>query len=266
MHWRAYWLILLAGFRRQSRYRLALLAGLLANTVFGLIRASVLGATLLAAGGHLAGYSYAELMTFVWLGQGLLGSLNMWGRTDLTERVRAGDIAVDYARPVSVVGAYLATDLGAALYTLLPRGVPALCIGWLAFDLAFAPNAINWFIAPFSIIAGIVISQLVVYSIALLGFWVVETRGFMMAYAVGGSFLAGLAIPVRLMPGWLAAIADATPFPSMLQAPLDIAAGRVLGMEAVAVFGGQLAWLTVMGLLVAGISRLGRRHLEVQGG
>lgn len=95
------------------------------------------------AGGHLAGYSYAELMTFAWLGQGLLGSLNMWGRTDLTERVRAGDIAVDYARPVSVAGAYLATDLGAALYTLLPRGVPALCIGWLAFDLAFAPNALH---------------------------------------------------------------------------------------------------------------------------
>lgn len=266
MRWRAYWLILLAGFRRQSKYRLALLAGLLANTVFGLIRASILGAALFAAGGRLAGYTYAELMTFVWLGQGLLGSVNMWGRTDLTERVRTGDIAVDYARPVSVAGAYLAADLGAALYALLPRGVPALCIGWLAFDLAFAPSPLNWCLAPLSILAGIIISQLVVYSIALLGFWIVETRGFMMAYAVGASFLAGLVIPVRLMPGWLAATAEATPFPSMLQAPLDITAGRVLGMDAVAVFGSQLAWLTVMGLLVAGISRLGRRHLEVQGG
>ncbi len=240
--------------------------GLATNVVFGLVRAAVLAGAVAAAGGGLAGYSHGQLMTFVWLGQGLLGSVNLWGRTDLTERVRTGDIAVDYARPVPVVGAYLATDLGAALYVLVPRGLPVLALGWLVSGLAFTADPVGLALAPVSLLLGMVLAQLTVYGVALLGFWVVETRGFVTAYAGVGSFFAGIGVPVRLMPEWLQAVASCTPWPSMLQVPLDVASGRLVGGEAVAAVGWQVGWLLAVGLLVSGIARLGRRHLEVQGG
>lgn len=266
LSWWVYVLLVKAGFRRQSRYRLAMLAGLFTNIVFGCIRAAVLGAAAFAAGGQLAGYSTAALMGFVWLGQALLGSINLWGRSDLTERVRTGDIAVDFSRPVSVVGAQLATDVGASAYVLIPRAVPSLAIGALTFGLGLATTWTNWLTGLCSVAVGIVLSHLTVYPVALVGLWTVETRGFIAAYAVIASFLAGLVVPVSMMPPWLGQIATATPWPSMLQTPIDILTGRLTGSQMITAFGIQLAWLIAIVGLTGLVFRLGRRHLEVQGG
>lgn len=45
-----------AGFRRHSAYRLSTAAGAFTNSIFGLLRASVLVAALGVAGGTLNGY------------------------------------------------------------------------------------------------------------------------------------------------------------------------------------------------------------------
>ena len=54
--------------------------------------------------------------------------------------------------------------------------------------------------------------------------------------------LCGLFVPVHLFPEWLRIIAYATPFPSMLQTPIDVLSGYVLDMAALAVVGSQFAW------------------------
>ena len=44
----------------------------------------------------------------------------MWGGgspTDLADRIKTGDVALDFYRPVGILGWYLAADVG-------PRGVP----------------------------------------------------------------------------------------------------------------------------------------------
>src|SRR5579862_6397247 len=90
---RVYWRLLVAGFRRQSAYRLAALGGLVANVTFGLLKVAMLFATVRAAGGELHGYDTASMSTYVWLSQGLLGSVNLMGRTDLALRVKDGQVA-----------------------------------------------------------------------------------------------------------------------------------------------------------------------------
>src|SRR6478609_10668516 len=47
---KTFWLLVRAGYRRHSTYRLALLAGMTTNSVFGFIRASILLAALASAG------------------------------------------------------------------------------------------------------------------------------------------------------------------------------------------------------------------------
>ena len=62
----------------------------------------------------------------------------------------------------------------------------------------------------------IVVSCTTVYLVAAPGFWLVEGRGLELLYMVVSGFLAGLFVPVPLFPGWLRAVATATPFPSMM--------------------------------------------------
>lgn len=104
------------------------------------------------------------------------------------------------------------------------------------------------------------------YAVNLAAFWLVEIRGVQLVYTVVSGFLCGLYVPVHWFPPWLGTLAGATPFPSMLQAPIDLFSGRSGLGEAVRVVGVQLAWAAAVLALGQLLTRRGRRVLEVQGG
>jgi ABC-type uncharacterized transport system permease subunit len=85
-----------SGFRRYATYRQATVAGAVTNTVFGLLRCYVLLAVAAGAGGLAAGYDSAQLATYVWVGQGLLAVVMLWGWSDLADRIRTGAVATDH--------------------------------------------------------------------------------------------------------------------------------------------------------------------------
>jgi len=263
---RVYARLLVAGFRRQSTYRLAALGGLVANATFGLLKVAVLFATVRAAGGEVAGYDLAAMSAYIWFSQGLLGSVNLMGRLDLAERIKDGDVAVDFLRPLDLQGATLATETGRALFNLLPRGLPSVLIGALLVGMALPDSPAAWLLGALSVLLGIVVSVAAVYLVAVAGFWMVDVRGLQVLYMVVSGFLAGLFVPIWFFPDPLLVTALATPFPAMLAFPVDLLSGRTEGWAAVGLVGAQLGWLAV--LLVAGqvLTRAGRRVLEVQGG
>lgn len=265
---RTYGLLARAGFRRQSTYRLALLAGLVTNIVFGFIRAAILFAAVESAGGTLAGYTRDTISAYVWLSQGLIGAVNIGGSgsTELSERIRNGDVAVDFTRPVDVQASYLAADLGRAAFTFLPRGVPSVLVGALTVGLALPTDIGPYLLGLVSIVLAVTISFLTGYAVNILGFWLVETRGVRSLYMVTSSFLAGLFVPVGLFPDWLSTLANATPFPSILQVPIDIISGRAVGTEAAKAVAVQCFWVAVTCLAGRALTRAGRHKLEVQGG
>ncbi|MDN5766207.1 MAG: ABC-2 family transporter protein [Humibacillus sp.] len=261
-----FWLLVRAGFRRHSTYRLALLAGMATNSVFGVIRASILLAALASAGTDIAGYDAPTAVAFVWWGQALLGTVNLWGFQEVNDRVRTGDIAVDFLRPVDPQLAYLAGDLGRAGINLLARGLPALAIGALLFHFAWPPGALSWASGLVSVLLAVVVAFAGSFVVNLLAFWLVEVRGIRMLYMIVGGLLSGLYLPVPWFPGWLQTIAQWSPFPSMLQNPLDILAGRVVGVDVISAVGVQVFWAVALLGLGQFVLSAGRRRLEVQGG
>jgi ABC-2 type transport system permease protein len=179
---RVYWRLLAAGFRRRSAYRLAALGGLVANLTFGLLKVAILFAAVRAAGGQLHGYTTASMSTYVWLSQGMLGAVNLDGRTDLALRVRDGQVAVDFLRPVDLQAATLADESGAALFSLLPRGLPSVLLGAVTVGLQLPTQPVFYLLGAVSMVLGVVISAATVYLIAVAGFWLVETRGLQILY------------------------------------------------------------------------------------
>ena len=91
-----------SGFRRWSTYRQAAVAGIFVNTVFGVIKLSILLGVAKSAGGTVAGYDELGLSTYAWMSQALIAVVVMFWWTELADRVRTGDIAVDLARPVDL--------------------------------------------------------------------------------------------------------------------------------------------------------------------
>jgi len=263
---RVYWRLLVAGFRRQSAYRLAMLGGLVANLTFGLLKVAMLFATVRAAGGQLHGYTIGSMSTYVWLSQGILGSVNMYGRTDLALRVKDGQVAVDFLRPVDLQAATIATETGMSLAALIPRGLPSVLLGAATVGLQLPASAVFYLLGIVSLLLGIVISAATAYLIAVAGFWLVETRGLQILYMLAATFLGGLYVPIALFPHWLRILASCTPFPSIMMYPINVLSGLGGATTAVRLVMLQLGWLAVVAAIGQYLTRAGRRRLEVQGG
>ncbi|OAA29025.1 ABC-2 type transport system permease protein [Frankia sp. EI5c] len=263
---RVYGLLLVAGFRRGSTYRLAALGGLVSNVTFGLLKVAVLFAAVGAAGGEVGGYDRAQMSTYIWLSQAMLGSVNFFGGSDIAERIKDGQVSVDFLRPLDVQAATVVTEVGQALFAFVPRGIPQLAIGGLFVGMTLPGSVAVWVLGVVSLLLAVVLSAATVYLVAAVGFWLVETRGVQLVYMVVSGFFAGLFVPISMFPRWLELAVQATPFPSMLMYPVTVLADRVSVGGALTLVAVQVAWLAGVGGLGQVLTRAGRRRLEIQGG
>lgn len=261
-----YWRVLVAGLRRQSTYRLAAFGGLAANVTFGLLKAAMLFATVRAAGGELNGYDLGTMGAYVWLSQALLGSVNLHGGSAFAERIRTGDVAIDFLRPLNPQAASVLTEVGGSIFALLQRGLPTLTIGALTVGMSMPTTPWPYLLGAVSLLLGIVLSWAAAYLVAGSGFWLIETRGLRTLYMVLTGFFAGLFVPIALFPDWLRVIAHCTPFPAMLQYPVDVVSGRVDLATSATLLIQQLGWLAAVVLAGHLLTVAGRTRLEVQGG
>ncbi|MGX6601740.1 ABC transporter permease [Micromonosporaceae bacterium Da 78-11] len=257
-----------SGFRRYATYRQATIAGSFTNIVFGFLRCYVLLAVAAgAAGGRPGGYDPRQLATFVWVGQGLLSVVGLWGWTDLADRIRSGDVAADLLRPVSPVTSFLAADLGRALHGMLTRFLPPLLVGMIFFALSVP---VRWQTVPLfllSVVLAVVCGFGCRFLVNATAYWLHDARGPLVLWTLGSGVLAGLYFPLRLLPEWLTVtIWVATPLPGLLQTPLDVLierdpAGLQAGLVAV-----QAVWAVVLLALARLVQRRAERKLVVQGG
>lgn len=263
---RTYFQLAAAGFHRYSTYRMAIAAGVVTQSVFGFIRVSVMFAAVAAAGGELAGYDQQQASTYVWLGQALLAPVALFGWTELADRIRTGDIAVDLARPVDVQLSWWSADLGRALFQLLTRGLAPLLIGALTIGLALPASWTAYPLGLVSLVLAVSVSFAVRFGVNLIAFWTLDVRGFIGLYLVVAGPFSGLYVPVHLFPDWLKTIAYATPFPSMLQSPIDVLSGRAIGADALLLVGVQAGWLVALTVFTRWLMTRAARRLVVQGG
>lgn len=251
-----------AGFRRYATYRQAVLAGLATNMVFGFLRCAVL-LTVFTGSARVAGYDPSRTVTFVWIGQGLIAVVLIWGNSDFGERVRSGDVAVDLLRPVDLQAALLAEDLGRAGFALLSRFSFPLLVGSAFFELTLPSSALRWAAFGLSVLLAVLVSFAIRFLLNLVAFWLLDWRGLLSVHGAVSTVLAGLAIPIAFFPGWARVAIWATPFPAIIQVPIDIATGRG---TAGPLLTHQLIW--ALALLAAGRLVLARavRTLVIQGG
>ena len=263
--WRAYAAVAAAGFRRYATYRQAMLAAVFTNCVFGVLRASVL--LSLAGAGVTAGYDAARLATFVWVGQGLIGVVFLWAPTELADRIRTGDVVMDLLRPMDVVWRELAADLGRAAFALCTRFVGPVALGAIAFDLYRPERAATYPLFACSLLLATVVCFGCRHLVNAAAFWLLDARGPQVAWTLLSAVLGGLYFPLWFLPrGAALALMAATPFPSIIQLPLDVLVERGPPAEQALAVLTQAGWAVAIVALGRWMERRGERRLVAQGG
>jgi viologen exporter family transport system permease protein len=257
-----------AGFRRYATYRQATAAATFTNSVFGLLRCYVLLAVVAGTGtGVAAGYDVEQLATYCWASQGLISMVMLWGWTDLGDRIRTGDVVGDLLRPMHPVMSYLAVDLGRAAHASLTRFIVPMVVGAIFFDLYAPHRLVTYPVFTLSTALGVVVCFGCRYLVNAVGFWLLDVRGVMLLWTFGTAVLAGLAFPLHFLPSWLVTLIwVATPFPSILQAPLDVLVERGSTLALAGMLAGQAAWAAVVLGACWYVQRRAERKMVIQGG
>lgn len=253
------------GYRRYAAYPAATWAGAFTNTVFGFMQAYILLA-LYRHRDDIGGYDATDTVTYVWLAQAMIGAVQVFGWSTLALRIRTGDVATDLVRPVHPLRIGLAFDLGRAWYHALFRGLPPFAVGAVAFDLTAPGSPLVWAAFLVSVVLAVCLSFAFRAIYNLAAFWLLDHRGPMIIGVTTALFFSGFIVPVHFFPGALRAVALATPFPSMIQTPIDVFVGHVEGWEIVTRMLVQLGWAAALFVLAHAVFAAGTRRLVVQGG
>lgn len=251
-------------FQRHLTYRVATLAGLFTNAVFGVFFSSVYRAFYWdGERGMVADFTLPEILSFVWIGQSLLMLVYLWGWWEVADSIRTGDVVSDLMKPMDFQIYWLSRDLGRAVCHWLTRFVPTFVIGAVLFDLAL-PGAITTWMAFFaSVNLAILVSFGWRFLLNLTAFWLLDVRGINMMAILVLNFFSGLLVPISFFPGWLRGIAEWLPFRAIVMVPVEVFLGQRPPQSAFLI---QAFWAAALLLLGQVVLNAAVRKVVVQGG
>ena len=262
---RVYLVGLRMSYRRYRTYGTATLAGLATNAFFGLLRSYVFIA-FYQQRPVAAGFSLNDALTYVWLTQGLIMPLYLWGWLEIANTIRTGAIASDLVKPISFFGFWLSRDLGRAAYHWLYRWVPTIALGVVLFQIRLPDSILGWLAFALSALLAIVLSFCLRFMINVIGFWTTDVKGIMGMVLLAVNFLTGFLVPLDFFPPAVRAIVIRLPFAGMIDTPTKVFLQQARGGELLGLLAQQLLWVVVFIAAAHLLLHSATRKLVVQGG
>jgi len=246
-------------------YRSEILTSVLANTI-AMLASVFLWRAAYTASPVVADIAEPQMITYVLVATFMGACMSGTVEQTLQNRITQGDIAVDLIRPVSLVGSYLAVDVGLSLSACVTRLIPLLGLAVLMFQLPVPASLAGFLAFILSMVFGFLILWLITALVALLCFWYVQLGNL---GAVKDGFillLSGRIIPAWFLPEPLQKVLQVLPFQHIYQTPLSLYIGKTTLRDAVPVLLIQLLWVLGLALLIDQTWRQGRKRLQSMGG
>ena len=215
---------------------------------------------------EVSGVNLEQMITYSII-TALLGTLFIFNVENVViERIREGDIAVDFIKPVNVFGIYFAQDIGNIVSSFIQRSLPLLLFAvifikpplpksFLHFAVFLACSFLSFFILWFlSAIIGV------------LAFWVIDfgPMGFVKDVIV--KILSGSIIPIWFFPEHFQSVLRYLPFIYTFQLPAGVYIGKIGLREAANSMLIQLLWVLLLFSLFYFMQRKAKKKLVSQGG
>ncbi len=260
-----FWKVVKTSIKQQLTYRMALWAGLATNLFFGLLRAMLLIA-LYGARVSVNGLTLEGSLTYVALSQSLIAFLTIFGSWDVMNTVYSGAIGSDLLRPVHLFRFWMARDLGRSLVNLAGRGIIFMALFALFYPVQLPADAGIWLLVILSLVLAWLVSFAWRFLVNLAAFWSPDARGIGRIGFALAQFLSGFIMPLRLLPDWFSDLCKATPFPAMVNTPIEVYLGILSGEHLAGALLLQAGWFLALGLACMLVLRAGIRRLVIQGG
>jgi ABC-2 type transport system permease protein len=235
--------------------------------VFGFARVLILLAFYRVSSGGGA-LDLAGAVNYVWLGQMFL-RLMPRGDAELDEEVRSGQVAYNLLRPVPLLGQFFARSLANRMSSVTLRFLPFLPV----VLILPAPYRLG---LPVSLSAGLFWAGSMLLAAALgaaincalssFCFRSVMGDGARLLVSAGSMLLAGITVPLPLLPDGLQAALIASPFAGLSDLPIRLYTGVLPVRLAPLVLGLQAFWIAAFLAVAHWQLRRNLKTLDILGG
>lgn len=251
--------------QRQFTYRAAAMAGLATNFFFGLLRAAVMVA-LYGNQTQVNGLTLQDAITFTGLSQAGIAFLSLFGWLEIVYSVNSGQVGADLLKPMGYFSFWMAQDLGRSLVNLLLRGFTIMAFYALVFDITVPSSSGQWIALVLAVSFAWMTSFSWRFLINLSAFWSPIAVGFCRLFFAMSWFLSGFFMPLRFFPEWFQRLCYLTPFPQMINTPVEIYLGTLSSAQTVQALTTQVAWILLLVISGQLVLSAGVRRLVIQGG
>jgi ABC-2 type transport system permease protein len=255
------------------QYRAAAFAGFVTQVFWGAIKLMVLAA-FYAHATSAPPMSFAAVVAYVWLGQGLLGLLPWNVDAELSEKMLTGGVAYELLRPLDLYGFWFARTLAMRTATTTLRVMPMLLLAMVALPL-FGLD--RWALAPpvsaasgvaffASLAATVALATAITMVLHVSLFWTISGRGVNTLITGLVVVLSGMVVPLPLFPDWAQTFLHWQPFRGLADVPFRIYSGNIPVDAAAFEIALQIGWAVAIVAIGRAVLAFGRGRLVVQGG
>jgi ABC-2 type transport system permease protein len=259
-----YGFVLWTSARQQWVYQAELAARAIQMILFmGVFMALWSTAFAVSGQAQLKGYTLAQMVWYLAMTETVALSTSRIFQ-EISEAVKAGDLAYTLARPLSYPFFQVANSLGNSV----PRFLLNLLTAAVVVGLGIRQGAGNLpgLVAFLGMAAlALLLDGLIAVLIGLLAFWLEEVTPIFWIYQKLLFTIGGLFLPLEMFPAWLQRVTRWLPFQFITYAPARAFVGFEPGLVLRAA-AGQMAYIVILAALVALIWQRAQRRLVVHGG
>jgi ABC-2 type transport system permease protein len=255
------------------QYRAAALAGLWTQIFFGFVLLMIYEAFYESTTARQP-MAFAQIASYVWLGQALLAMLPWNADAEIRAMVRSGAVAYELCRPVDLYALWYARALALRTAPTLLRAVPMCAfaavvlplIGLGEWRLAGPPSSAAALAFGAALLCTLLLGCALTTLINISLLWTISGDGAVILLTTLATFLSGMIIPLPLFPAWAQPVVQALPFAGLVDLPFRLYTGHIPPAEAVSVLQHQIVWTIALVMLGRWLLSLGMRRVVVQGG
>ena len=266
---RSYLVLFQMRFIRGLQYRTAALAGVLTQFFWGFMYILIFEA-FYASSSTPQPITFHQLVNMMWLQQAFLALIMLWFRdSEIINQITKGDIAVELLRPIKLYEFWYARLLAQRTSSALLRFLLILIVASLLpypYNFVLPPDAFSFILFIITLVLGVLIVVALSMLIYISMFYTLSGTGSILIFGVIGEFLAGLIIPIPLMPEALKRIIYFLPFRYTTDLPFRIYVGNITHNEAIISILIQIVWIIILYIIGKLWMNKALKRLVIQGG
>ncbi len=269
----AYLAVISARYRTLLQYRAAAFAGFVTQLFWGAIKLMILTA-FYAVSKNGQPMALVEVVSYIWLGQALLGMLPWNVDKDIESLIRTGGVSYELVRSLDLYNFWFCRTIALRTATTTLRSIPMVLFAMLVLPaiglgdwaLRSPPDGLSLVMFIISLICALLLACSFTMIMHVVLVWTISGDGLNRILPSVVNVFSGMVIPLPLFPGWMQPFLNAQPFRGLVDVPFRIYSGNIQALDAAPDIILQLLWAIFFVMLGKWMLTKSMSRMVVQGG